>query len=261
MLNGKAEQVGWLFRKEGIFKTPKRYWVLIYNGVMYIYSDARDKEPREKIILGGAILKKLKDKNKDGKGFMLQIGKKKEKHEFETSDVKAARDWVRALEMEVGARRPTTIAATSKAVSSLTTEMSNHKSVPTVVTKAPNMMADDIIEEDTYDSFDDGDTRDPPPHKECKSRSETSQAVAAEKFPQGRKSFIPLPGSGKREISSTPVHPLPASPAGMSSGHQAQAGQRRDDHPRSPATRLPDERGRLASSGQPRGRGSSVATG
>ena len=37
---------------------------------------------------------------------MLQVGKKKEKHEFETNDVKAARDWVRALELEVSSLNP-----------------------------------------------------------------------------------------------------------------------------------------------------------
>ena len=37
---------------------------------------------------------------------MLQVGKKKEKHEFETNDVKAARDWVRALELEVFSLNP-----------------------------------------------------------------------------------------------------------------------------------------------------------
>ena len=72
-------QVGWLFRKEGMFKGQQRYWVLIYQGVMYIYKDAKDKEPKERITLLGASLKKLKDKNKDGKGFMLQVGKE-EKH-------------------------------------------------------------------------------------------------------------------------------------------------------------------------------------
>ena len=45
-------------------------------------------------------------KYKKWKGFMLQVGKKKEKHEFETNDVKAARDWVRALELEVSSLNP-----------------------------------------------------------------------------------------------------------------------------------------------------------
>ena len=68
-------QVGWLFRKEGMFKGQQRYWVLIYQGVMYIYKDAKDKEPKERITLLGASLKKLKDKNKDGKGFLTRLVK------------------------------------------------------------------------------------------------------------------------------------------------------------------------------------------
>ena len=82
------KQVGWLFRKEGMFKGQQRYWVLIYQGVMYIYKDAKDKEPKERITLLGASLKKLKDKNKDGKGFMLQVGKKETNTEFKIQNTK-----------------------------------------------------------------------------------------------------------------------------------------------------------------------------
>ena len=90
-------QVGWLFRKEGMFKGQQRYWVLIYQGVMYIYKDANDKEPKERITLLGASLKKLKDKNKDGKGFMLQVGKKKEHTKYKTTPSKQCKSLIDVL--------------------------------------------------------------------------------------------------------------------------------------------------------------------
>ena len=71
-----------------MFKGQQRYWVLIYQGVMYIYKDAKDKEPKERITLLGASLKKLKDKNKDGKGFMLQVGTKKEQTKYKIQNTK-----------------------------------------------------------------------------------------------------------------------------------------------------------------------------
>jgi len=259
VLNGKADQVGWLFRKEGILKSQKRYWVLIYDGVMYIYNDAKDGEPREKIKLFGAILKKLKDKNKDGKGFMLQIGKKKSKHEFETNDVKEARDWVRALEMEVNGRRANsgnnranTIAVTGKSVAGPLTGVSHHESVPaTAVTMTePSIMIpsreDDIIEEEDdsmYDSMYDRPTsadafghneesgREQAARKQCEA-PETSQNFADKKsLQQGRRSFVPLPGS-RMKSPSTPAHSVPAQPRGTPAGHQqVPAGQRRAGPP------------------------------
>ena len=309
VLNGKADQVGWLFRKEGILKSQKRYWVLIYDGVMYIYNDAKDGEPREKITLYGAILKKLKDKNKDGKGFMLQIGKKKNKHEFETNDVKEARDWVRALEMEVNGRRANsgnnranTIAVTGKSVTSPTTGVSHHQSVPTTAVTKPSILPpimnppDDIIEEDNYDSMydrptsadgfgqDEENVREPARKKH--EAPETSQNFAAENSLQkGRRSFVPLPGSGRK--SPSPAHLVPAQPRGTPAGNLEPAGQRRagppsplghPGHPGPPSPRPPGPPGRRPPAGQPgrprgdfggprprltsgRSRGSPVATG
>ena len=279
VLNGKADQVGFLFRKEGIFKSQQRYWVLIYSGVMYIYNDAKDREPQEKITLYGAVLKKLKDKNKDGKGFMLQIGKKKKKHEFETNDVKEARDWVRALEVEVNGRRASTVQTGGKPRTSSTTELSQHKSVPAAVTKPPTVTAVDIIEEDNYDSMydrpmsadtfcqDDEKAREPP-REQCEPPKAFQNIAGENSLEQGRRSFIPLPGGGRR--SPSPTMSLPAQPRKMSAGHQAQAGPRppapRPSSPRPPGPRPPvGQPGRpgedFGATARPAGQGARLASG
>ena len=94
-----ADHSGWLWRKESLFKANNRFWALVYAGTIYLYTEPKDMQEKEAILLGGAKLLR----HKKGKGFVVVLplvpGKKKPvKHEFETVNEDQANEWISKLQ-------------------------------------------------------------------------------------------------------------------------------------------------------------------
>merc|ERR1711892_1310406 len=97
ILNSLAAHKGWLWKKESIFKTP-RFWALIYNSSLYLYSDATDEMAKEVYTLEDASLKK----HKKGIKFIVHVHgtykNKNAKQEYQAENSEQTDIWIHTLE-------------------------------------------------------------------------------------------------------------------------------------------------------------------
>merc|ERR1711892_276114 len=97
ILNSLADHKGWLWKKESIFKTP-RFWALIYNSSLYLYSDATDEMAKEVYTLEDASLKK----HKKGIKFIVHVHgtykNKNAKQEYQAENSEQTDIWIHTLE-------------------------------------------------------------------------------------------------------------------------------------------------------------------
>ena len=67
-LSETADHKGWLWRKESLFKTI-RYWSLIHQSYLYLFSDVNNDSYKERHFLENAYLKR----HKKGVKFIVQV--------------------------------------------------------------------------------------------------------------------------------------------------------------------------------------------
>ena len=98
ILNARADQFGWLWRKERMFRSRERYWALLYHKVIYLYLDSKDKEEYEKIDLKqGAAVKLQRDKS----CFVITLSNPSGKHDFQAVDTNTADSWIKILQTKI----------------------------------------------------------------------------------------------------------------------------------------------------------------
>ena len=98
ILNARADQFGWLWRKERMFRSRERYWALLYHKVIYLYLDSKDKEEQETIDLKqGAAVKVQRDKSR----FVITLSNPSGKHDFQAVDKNTAESWIKVLETKI----------------------------------------------------------------------------------------------------------------------------------------------------------------
>ena len=98
ILNARADQFGWLWRKERMFRSRERYWALLYHKVIYLYLDSKDKEEQEKIDLKqGAAVRLQRDKSR----FVITLSDPSGKHDFQAEDANTADSWIKILETKI----------------------------------------------------------------------------------------------------------------------------------------------------------------
>ena len=98
ILNARADQFGWLWRKERMFRSRERYWALLYHKVIYLYLDSKDKEEYEKIDLKqGAAVRLQRDKS----CFVITLSNPSGKHDFQAVDTNTASSWIKILETKI----------------------------------------------------------------------------------------------------------------------------------------------------------------
>ena len=98
ILNARADQFGWLWRKERMFRSRERYWALLYHKVIYLYLDSKDKEEKEKIDLKqGAAVRLQRDKSR----FVITLSDPSGKHDFQAEDANTANSWIKILETKI----------------------------------------------------------------------------------------------------------------------------------------------------------------
>ena len=98
ILNARADQFGWLWRKERMFRSRERYWALLYHKVIYLYLDSKDKEEQETIDLKqGAAVKVQRDKS----CFVITLSNPSGKHDFQAVDKNTAESWIKVLETKI----------------------------------------------------------------------------------------------------------------------------------------------------------------
>ena len=98
ILNGRADQVGWLWRKERMFRSRERYWALLYHKVIYLYLDSKDKEEYEKIELKqGAAVRLQRNKS----CFVISLSNPSGKHDFQAVDTNTADSWIKIIQTKI----------------------------------------------------------------------------------------------------------------------------------------------------------------
>ena len=96
ILNARADQFGWLWRKERMFRSRERYWALLYHKVIYLYLDSKDKEERIDLKQGAAV-RLQRDKSR----FVITLSDPSGKHDFQAEDANTADSWIKILETKI----------------------------------------------------------------------------------------------------------------------------------------------------------------
>jgi len=140
ILNSLADHKGWLWKKESIFKTP-RFWALIYNSSLYLYSDATDEMAKEVYTLEDASLKK----HKKGIKFIVHVHgtykNKNAKQEYQAENSEQTDIWIHTLENAIATAGK--ITKPRKKASALSKESS---------TSFTSSMQEDPEEDEEYDT-------------------------------------------------------------------------------------------------------------
>ena len=95
ILNASADHLGWLWRKQGFLRSNKKCWALIYQSVLYVYSNPQDEEPQEQIELDGIFLTKI---NKNGFSLNFHKDEKEMKLEFKAQGPEKCVEWIESIE-------------------------------------------------------------------------------------------------------------------------------------------------------------------
>ena len=96
ILTSNSDHFGWLWRKENMFGSRKRYWGVLYHGALYLYENAKAFKEEDKIELKGATLKQHNNTHV----FLLESERiAKGKLNFQAMDIEKAVEWVEKLKL------------------------------------------------------------------------------------------------------------------------------------------------------------------
>lgn len=96
-LSQVADHKGWLWKKESMFRSV-RYWVLVHESFLYLFSDVKDEVYKERFNLENATLKR----HKKGVKFIVVVSgtykNRNSKQEYQTESCQQTDIWISHLE-------------------------------------------------------------------------------------------------------------------------------------------------------------------